>query len=958
MANRRGEPVSYRPFRVEPQLAEGLLGVARPGGEVLERAAAGLFRLASVAGERADQEASFAGKRAGEQAAISGRPELSVTGGEAIGGEYVPGAGEVSGEQITRGINGSVRQVVSDAATRHGVSPEAMLRIAYLESGGNPSAKNPRSSAGGLFQFIDSTAKNYGLSNRYDPVQAADAAARLAKDNAGHLRKVLGREPTGGELYLAHQQGAGGAARLLQNRGRRAADVVGATAVKLNGGNANMTAGQFADLWIRKAGGASVPVAVDRTVTASTGSTPAAGAPARTPTSVSASGGGFRPTGRNTIYGRAFDAAGAQTYLQLVDSEIRSTTSQLFDRHRDDPEALGAAFDDLKAVLKQDHVFPEVEADFEVGFETMAGRYLDQARSNVLARQEKEDRAAFIEQTASLETDQARRLADFDPGTDAAADSLAASQQAIDDHYDSAVVRGLLDADDAAEAKINSRRSAALAFYGKQADALDAEGLKAMREEMRADFADGGIEGLDGQAWSELDGQIERVEKNKRAEGNRLENDFRERGDKQAARIAAGFDVDDAEMARLTLEANASPKGRETLRETWAKISTAKAIKDFSVSEGRKYVAGLKKQYGDKATDAELRTLGFAESMLDAKRKAIANDSVSYAEAQGIVPETPMLTDAGDAGQMEGIMSSRVKAAEMAATELEAPVRFLKAGEAKALADSIRKDPASGVAIAGSIVAGAGPYAGQVLAEFGDDAPMIAEAGAIMSIGGSARAAEDLILGYGKNLDGKPYANMKTEQAVETFGDVVGDALALYPKDAERAKRGALSIARKRIADAGVEPDSDEAKEIHTRAVQEASGALFDRGVQWGGFADFDRPGWFSGATKIIIPSAIRADAFADLLGALTDEDVGGLRVKPKPGSNPWNIISGRTQRSLADTIRDGVPVAVRGGYRFALGDPAGEDPQWIEDEKGDPFVLDLLSLRDQLEPRVPGAFR
>ena len=33
-------------------------------------------------------------------------------------------------------------------------------------------------------------------------------------------------------------------------------------------------------------------------------------------------------------------------------------------------------------------------------------------------------------------------------------------------------------------------------------------------------------------------------------------------------------------------------------------------------------------------------------------------------------------------------------------------------------------------------------------------------------------------------------------------------------------------------------------------------------------------------------------------------------------------------------------------------------EPQWIEDENGDPFVLDLLSLRDRLETRVPGAFR
>lgn len=943
MANKRTQPVTYRPFRAEPVFAEGLLGVAREGGDFEARVAAGLFRLADMAGQRADRQAARQRAAAGQRAALDGRPQAEVTGGAAASGD----AGEgMTPDRVTRGIRGDIRQVISQAATRHGVSPEALMKIAMIESSGNPNAKNPRSSAGGLFQFIDSTAKSYGLKNRYDPAEAADAAARLAKDNAAHLRKVLGRDPTDGELYLAHQQGAGGAARLLRNPSASAESVVGAAAVRLNGGKPGMTAGQFANLWIRKAGGRA-PAGTDPVTTASAA-----------PAGISVVGGGFRPTGSDTIRGRAYDEAGVKTYVQLLDSEMRSTTSQLFDRYKDDPAGLETALGDLKGALAKDHIFPEIEADFEIGFDNLAGRYLDQARDNALRKQEAEDRAAFVERTASLETDQQQRLADFDPKSANAADSIAASQQAIDDHFDSAVARGIMDPDDAALAKAKSRRTAALGFYGKQADTLDADGVKAMREEMRKDFADGGIEGLDGTAWSTLDGELERLEKNKRAEQQRLETDFRERGDSQAARVAAGFDVDEAELAKLALDAATFPKGKETLRETYAKISAGKAISDFTVRQGTAYVAGLKKQYGKDASDAELRTLAFAEGMLEAKRKAIANDSVSYAEAQGIVPETPMLTDAPDAITMEETMKARVATAEQAASELETGVRYLKAGEAKALADAIRKNPESGAGIAGAVVAGAGDAAGMVLAEFGDDAPMIAEAGAIMAIGGSARAAEDVILGYGKGADGKPYKDIKAPAARQSFDDVAGDALALWPKDGERVRRAAGAIARKRIADAGLEPGSDEALEIHARAVQEAAGALYDRGVQFGGFADFDRPGWFTGAAKVIVPSAIRADAFADLIGALTDEDLATVAVKPKAGANPWNLLSGRTRRGLAETIRDAVPVAAAGGYAFAIGDPAGEDPQFIEGEDGNIFVLDLLSLRDRLETRVPGAFR
>lgn len=149
--------------------------------------------------------------------------------------------------------NGRIGGIINEAAARYGVNPSALSVIADIESGYNPYAKNPRSSAGGLFQFIDATARDYGLDNRFDPIQASDAAARLARDNSQVLAGVLGRQPTAGELYLAHQQGAGGASKLLSNPNARAVDIVGADAVRLNGGNENMTAREFANLWINKA---------------------------------------------------------------------------------------------------------------------------------------------------------------------------------------------------------------------------------------------------------------------------------------------------------------------------------------------------------------------------------------------------------------------------------------------------------------------------------------------------------------------------------------------------------------------------------------------------------------------------------------------------------------------------------------------------------------------------------
>lgn len=162
---------------------------------------------------------------------------------------------------------GPVAQIITTATQRYGEDVNVMLRIAQLESGGNPNAKNPASSAGGLYQFIDSTAAQYGLTNKFDAAQNADAGARLLRDNRAGLRSSLAREPEGWELYLAHQQGLGGAKALLADPNRSVVDAIMAgdpgisreqaiERVTLNGGNMMMTAGAFAQKWRDRYNGA------------------------------------------------------------------------------------------------------------------------------------------------------------------------------------------------------------------------------------------------------------------------------------------------------------------------------------------------------------------------------------------------------------------------------------------------------------------------------------------------------------------------------------------------------------------------------------------------------------------------------------------------------------------------------------------------------------------------------
>ena len=153
----------------------------------------------------------------------------------------------------------NLQQTFRQLEKQHGLSSGFLARLAYVESTNNPNARNPKSDAKGMFQIIDSTAKSHGVRNPFDPVESARFSARYAASNFKKLRSALGRTPTDGELYLAHQQGAAGALRLLQNPQALASSIVGTRAVLDNGGTVSMTAAQFANKWIDKFENVSVP---------------------------------------------------------------------------------------------------------------------------------------------------------------------------------------------------------------------------------------------------------------------------------------------------------------------------------------------------------------------------------------------------------------------------------------------------------------------------------------------------------------------------------------------------------------------------------------------------------------------------------------------------------------------------------------------------------------------------
>lgn len=107
-----------------------------------------------------------------------------------------------------------------DEAVRQGGGTQSMAsflkRIAKAESGCDVNAKNPCSTAKGIFQFINSTWQDNGGGNVWDVATQCRNAVTLAKKNEAALIAVLGREPNAGEYYLAHFAGETGAKAVLK----------------------------------------------------------------------------------------------------------------------------------------------------------------------------------------------------------------------------------------------------------------------------------------------------------------------------------------------------------------------------------------------------------------------------------------------------------------------------------------------------------------------------------------------------------------------------------------------------------------------------------------------------------------------------------------------------------------------------------------------------------------------
>lgn len=818
----------------------------------------------------------------------------------------------------TRGMRGDVRKVVSDAAQRYGIDPNALLTIAMIESSGNPAAKNPNSSAGGLFQFIDSTARQYGLANRFDPAQAADAAARLARDNASHLRRVLGRDPTGAELYLAHQQGAGGAAKLLANPNASAASIVGADAVRLNGGHAGMTAGEFAGLWLKKAGGSPTS------------------APADGKLEVKLTGGiGVVPQARaGTLYGDAYNAAALDIHVNRLDTAMRTQMEAVALEHEGDPAGLGAALDALRAGYVSD-LPPEAAALIDRSFSAQKLSLTRQAVNKFNQNLESANLAAYEENLATR-TASVYRLAS-NAGLDDAADAAIAGELgALTAQIDASPLTPLQKSRAKADAVSNVLTARVLGGFEQLKDPAE---RAAYVEKFQQDWRAGdGLSGkVDLATYDKINGELTRQLQADQVAANKRDTTLRNSVKSQIDTLKKGWPVPQA--TRDVLKSEIAKTGDETLLANldfldgladWQKahIAARPEVIDAQIT------ALEAKIQQEGASEAALTTLDVMEGLRDQMRKGLSQDPLTWANRAGITAVEPL--NFADSANLSASLSERVSDAQAVAQHYGIQPRFFTPAETDALKKMLKASPLAMPSLVSSLSAGLGPATPQALAEISKDAPLLAHVAGLVSATGSqgpaVEIAEALEL---RNMPTYKSALPSAGKIQSAASEALGTALAVLPGTNAGALEAATALFESRAMARGVDMEnfgepSDPARILFQEALDEVLGASTRDGIKYGGLTDVN-------GALTVAPPDIAADQLGDMVSSISADDLIFQGAIGTANGVPIRAEQLRTARLV---------MTQQGRYRLALGDVAGGDPRYVPDGEGGYFELDIGMLQ------------
>lgn len=398
--------------------------------------------------------------------------------------------------------------------------------------------------------------------------------------------------------------------------------------------------------------------------------------------------------------------------------------------------------------------------------------------------------------------------------------------------------------------------------------------------------------------------------------------------------LKKGFNPGAERLIQMESVARADPALADDLAQAQQLFNFQRVARTWTPADLQNWInreaAALSGKKGVKPIEAARLEMG--ESLLASMAETLRADPLTWAARVGVREIAPLnLTDA-DAAM--SIARRKADAQEVAGYYGVKPRYFTddEAAQLSSLVDGLNVDGKMQLALV--LSEGFGDASRDVFAEFaGGGASTFAHAGGLVAVG-ALPAARDTFAGMAARTDGMkgpPAAErqMRENEIAGAFAHDPGTALA----HADAAEAIYIARAARRGLGEGAEAYDDD---LWNRAQQEAAGAVFAEGRQFGGITDYND--W-----PVVVPRNIEIDDFGDTIGKIRDQDLTGAQ---HTGG----------QAVTAAEIEAGWLVTVGHGlYRIALTDPLLGDPVYVPDEGGtEPYILDLLSLLPELQQRPP----
>lgn len=650
-----------------------------------------------------------------------------------------------------------------------------------------------------------------------------------------------------------------------------------------------------------------------------------------------------------TLSGEAFDKAVIDTRAAQLEIAVRNDMFTIAEAAKDDPDKMRGGFDKLLAAYKtKAGLDPELQAHFEKRFGDLRFSYETAAVRGRDTRVRQQAAASYGTMLDTVKKDALRAAFTF--GDDPAGDAKLAAESARiksmignarDNRYitPEAAARDLIDFD----GDIQTQKVA-----GSFARIEGVEAKTAFLKKIEADYRAGKVlTALDPDQFARTLHGLQADMNREKAAMNQAAREIREGVKSIRSRALDGYGVADSEWSDL--ERLAQNGGESFQQDLKAARTEAAMIEHWWTMRPADLDAAInleRNRLSVTATPQEKARMAAAVHVRDAMGREIKDDLIGFSERIGRIAPTTLDPQVLSNPELIGpAFVKRKAAAEQAAEFAGVKPQYFTKYERAEWAKVFNAGGDAATAAATVMAQQWGPdTAARAVAEIAPKAGVMAQAAAVAAAGGSRDFLADVARQRAMaGMDG--YRAMEFKQPAVESGAAAeyGAAFSAAPVSRERAVAAARAAFEARARDQGFASDVSvgNGRKQFRQALQEAAGAVFDNGTQYGGVASVN-------GRKTVIPSSIRAAGMEDVLATLRDADF----AEPPIGANGKSL-------TVRD-IKSGALVAIGDGkYRVARGDPQSERPQWLMDAgTGEPWVLDIKALEPALRERRPDLFR